>query len=167
MKRTSLLVIIALISVLALVALAACGQEEGQTVSGGATDIDAPPVEATAPEPEPAGIEIDESALEDVDFTRASFQWDTNDDGSMETVLVNYYKNGDEAPDAIGLTLGRDNDEGFIDRAYEIENVREGSDDEGPFLVIDYECGDYYSHDTIARSRVRLVNGVFETEPVQ
>ena len=165
MKRTSLLAIIALVAVLALIALGGCQSKTEQHISGGLADIDHPPVENTAPEPEPATI--DESSLEDIDFTRASFQWDTNDDGTVETVLVNYYKNGDEAPDAIGLTMGRNNDEGIIDNAYEIERVREGSDSQGPFLVIDYQYGDYYSHDDIARSQVRVVSGVFEAEPVQ
>ena len=165
MKRITLIAIIALCAALALVALGGCQSKTEQHISGGLTDIDNPPVENTAPEPEPAAI--DESELEDIDFTRASFRWDTNDDGTMETVLVNYYKNGDEAPDSIGLTLGRNNDEGIIDSAYEIERVREGSDNEGPFLVIDYQCGDYYSHDSIASSQVRLVSGVFETTPVK
>jgi hypothetical protein len=156
-KRIGLLSIIALCAVAVVLALTACGGGSGDSPSGGAAGM-GDPSETMAP--------LADENLEDLEFTRASFRWDSNDDGTLETVLVNYYKNGDEAPDAIGLTMGRSNDEGIIDSAYEIERVQEGSDEEGPFLVIDYLSGDQNSHDTTARSLVRLVNGEFETEAI-
>ena len=46
---------------------------------------------------------------------------------------------------------------GPIEGAYGIERVLAAIDEEGPYLIVDFPRGDYYSHDRTATCTVRVV----------
>lgn len=108
------------------------------------------------------GLEPDEVARVD-----GSWLWDADADGEPEHVWVDFCDNGDEAPSAMRVSILGTSCEGWIERAYGIEDVRQGTDDEGPYLVFTYRQGDYYNHDALARCRVRLIGDELKITPVE
>ena len=102
-----------------------------------------------------------------IEFNMISgFYWDGDGDGTEEYYEIEHYANGDEAPDAIEIK--GDNGSVFLDRAYEIKEIKAYPDDEGgEFLVIKYTFGDYYSHDAFAFAELRIVDGVLTSEMLE
>ena len=49
--------------------------------------------------------------------------------------------------------------ENILDRAYALRSIQAKEDKEGPYLVIDYDQGDYYSHDAEGRCFLRYRDG--------
>ena len=97
----------------------------------------------------------------------ATFSWDGNGDGVDETYAFKYYDNGDEAPNAIELSLVSEWSESvWLDGAYSITELRSEQDDWGPYLYIKYTYGDYWSHDAEADTVVRLEDGILVSYPV-
>ena len=84
--------------------------------------------------------------------------WDADGDGTEENVLFEYNDQGDEAPSFIAVTLYKEDSEteSIIDRAYALKRIFAKEDDDGPYLQIFYESGDYYSHDAEAECSLRL-----------
>lgn len=74
-------------------------------------------------------------------------KWDADGDGTEEDVEFRYYDNGDEAPSVIEVTIYKGNDQitGYMDRAYGINKIYSKKGDDGPYLYIFYDQGDYYN----------------------
>ncbi len=107
---------------------------------------------------------------ENFDYSDGFFEWDADGDGNAEKFEINFYRNGDEAPDVLEITVVSGSvpeGEILISGAYDITGLTAETDKEGPSLLISYTAGDYYSHDAEAKSRVRLRDGVFETEEIK
>ena len=90
-----------------------------------------------------------------------SINWDADGDGTEEEVLFEYQDLGDEAPSYIQVTLYFDDEqlENMIDRAYGLTRIFAKEDEEGPFLLVGYTMGDYYSHDAEEQCILRLRDG--------
>ena len=104
--------------------------------------------------PEPEG--------EEVPYEDGAYIWDADGDGTSEHMWFDFNDNGDEAPSGMSIRLF--NDSGidayaYLDRAYSIDSVRLLEDEQGPYVVVYYGAGDYYSHDNDASCTIRLVNG--------
>lgn len=102
-----------------------------------------------------------ESPAEEFDVSHPKWneiEWDADGDGTKEEVEFEYEDLGDEAPSYILVTLyaGNKEMETMIDRAYGLNRITAEEDEEGPFLLIEYDIGDYYSHDAAARCILRL-----------
>lgn len=92
-----------------------------------------------------------------------AYLWDADGDGNPEHVSVSIVGNGDEAPN-VGIIELRSyitdvDTETSIDGVYGFEHFESLKDEKGPYLVVDYLEGDYYSHDRLAQCVLRLVDG--------
>lgn len=87
--------------------------------------------------------------------------WDADGDGVKEELLFEYHDNGDEAPSVIEITLYREEVrlQAVIDRAYGLNSILAKEDAEGPYLLIGYAMGDYYSHDAEGQCILRFADG--------
>jgi len=110
-------------------------------------------------------IAIDSQRMTDAGITPVElgdgqFSWDADGDGVEETFWFEFIDNGDEARSLIAVTCAdKDFSTGWIDGAYELIALGSGTDDQGPFLLVTYYAGDYYSHDTKEICTLRLVDG--------
>ncbi|MDO4538360.1 MAG: hypothetical protein Q4B54_09390 [Coriobacteriales bacterium] len=121
--------------------------------------------DATAPLLTSASGAKDEPAP--LNFTGNSFSWDGEDNGTVETYFVDYYDNGDEAPNTIEfIRSGEQSTGAFLDAAYSIESLEAKRDDQGPYLLISYTTGDYYNHDTAAQATLRIADGTMVIQPL-
>ncbi|MBQ6469868.1 MAG: hypothetical protein IJJ50_07450 [Lachnospiraceae bacterium] len=91
-------------------------------------------------------------------------KWDADGDGVKEEISFEYNDLGDEAPSYIQVTLYKGNKEleGMIDRAYALKKIVVREDDDGEYLLVDYEMGDYYSHNAVGQCTIRLRDGKLE-----
>ena len=106
--------------------------------------------------------ETEESS--DFDVSNPKFNWinwDADGDGEEEELSFEYHDLGDEAPSYIEIILykGSEQVENILDRAYALRSIQAKEDKEGPYLVIDYDQGDYYSHDAEGRCFLRYRDG--------
>lgn len=90
-----------------------------------------------------------------------AYLWDADGDGNPEHISVSIIGNGDEAPN-VGVVELRSiisdiDTEIDINGVYDFESFESCKDDKGPYLVIEYLAGDYYSHERLARCTLRLV----------
>ena len=97
-----------------------------------------------------------------------AYLWDADGDGNPEHVSPSIVGNGDEAPNVgivalHGIITGIDTQTN-IDGVYGFERFESFKDDRGPYLVVDYLEGDYYSHDRLAHCVLRLVDGELVVE---
>ena len=100
-----------------------------------------------------------------------AYLWDADGDGNPEHVSASIIGNGDEAPN-VGIIELRSyitniDTSTDIDGVYGFERFESLKDDRGPYLVIDYLEGDYYSHDRLAHCVLRLVDGELVVEKAQ
>ena len=106
--------------------------------------------EESAPVPQQADsadIALDVSGR----YTR--FDWDADGDGEAESFEGCFHDNGDEAPSVIKITavIGGEEQAVWIDRAYAIVRATPKDDaEQGRYLELEYEIGDYYGHDNTA-----------------
>ncbi len=92
------------------------------------------------------------------------FSWDVDGDGTDETFSVTYHDNGDEAPNQIEIQgVSSWYGSTWIDAAYSITDMYARSDDQGPYLYVDYTWGDYWGHDNPGFCEIRLQDGVLVT----
>ena len=130
------------------------------------------PAEEPAPEPEPTETTTGkdepepQTSSEPGDFDVSGpkwnwINWDADGDGTEEEIEFEYEDLGDEAPSYIAVTLykGGEEIEGMIDRAYGLNRIFAKEDADGPYLEIDYDMGDYYSHDAEGHCTLRLIDG--------
>lgn len=87
--------------------------------------------------------------------------WDADGDGKDEELEFHFEDLGDEAPSYIDIMMYAENGEQeiILDRAYGVNRIYAKEDDEGPYLQIYYDMGDFYSHDTEKNCILRLENG--------
>ncbi len=105
-------------------------------------------------------MEEEEALLGDkVPYENGAYLWDADGDGTREHMWVEFCDNGDEAPSSLSVRVFGDklDASGYIERAYEIDEIESGTDDKGPYLVVRYLQGDYYRHDHIATCTLRVV----------
>lgn len=96
------------------------------------------------------------------------FTWDADGDGEPERFDAEFYDNGDEAPSAFEVScVAKDWSSAWIDRCYGLEELRAMSDEQGDYLLITYQQGDYYYHDNLAQCTLRLVGGELIIEELE
>lgn len=99
------------------------------------------------------------------------YLWDADGDGNPEHLDFSYIDNGDEAPSVMVVSLygfiTNVDTMAYIDRAYGVESLECGEDDQGPYVLVSYAQGDYYSHDHVAQCKLRLVKGELVVEELQ
>ena len=98
-----------------------------------------------------------------------SIRWDADGDGKKEELEFESIDLGDEAPGYIQVTIyTNDGDqENVINNAYGFRGIYDKKDDEGPYLQIFYNKGDYYSHDAEGECNLRLRGGYIVIEEVE
>ena len=96
-------------------------------------------------------------------------KWDADADGREEELQFENHDPGDEAPGYIQVTLyTNDGDqENVINNAYGFRGIYAKTDDQGPYLQIFYNKGDYYSHSEEGECTLRLENGYIVIEEVE
>lgn len=96
------------------------------------------------------------------------YAWDANDDGSLDRIELTYVDNGDEAPSVIVMHIqGKGVDAtGVLERTYQVQSLVGDVDAEGPYLLVTYDAGDYYSHDWQAQCIVRLAGSELAVTPL-
>lgn len=97
-----------------------------------------------------------------------AYFWDANGDGMLEHMWIDVVNNGDEAPSVMNVRVfSEDLDvSDSINGGYSVDRVTLMEDDQGPYVVLDYAAGDYYSHDTPKQCTVRLVGDELKIEDV-
>ncbi len=92
--------------------------------------------------------------------------WDADGDGKEEELCFEYIDQGDEAPSMIEVTLYGDKEEqkAYIDRAYGLRRIFAREDEDGPFLDVAFDLGDYYGHGAEGHCTIRLRDGEFVVE---
>ncbi|MBR3316322.1 MAG: hypothetical protein IKG21_00685 [Atopobiaceae bacterium] len=110
-----------------------------------------------------------EQAGTEVPFEDGSYLWDADANGQVERLHATFNDNGDEAPSTITLSLTGDGIDAaaYLNGAYSIEKIAEKADDKGPYLVVDYMQGDFYSHDHLAQCTLRYADGELQITPVE
>ncbi len=93
-----------------------------------------------------------------------AYFWDADGDGSKEHMWIDFNNNGDEAPSGMRIRVFGSNfdSSAYLDGAYTINSVRLNKDEQGPYVTLDYDQGDYYSHDHAAQCTIRVVDGKVE-----
>ena len=112
-------------------------------------------------------VEQDEGqAGDEVPYESGAYLWDADGDGMREHLWADFIDNGDEAPSLYTIRIFSEtmDVEGYLDRAYSIEKMEASSDERGPYLTVYYEQGDYYGHDNVATSVLRVVDGELVVE---
>lgn len=97
-----------------------------------------------------------------------AYFWDANGDQMLEHMWLDVIANGDEAPNAMEIRLLNASMDvsTSLDHAYTIKRVVLEQDEKGPYVVLEYDQGDHYKHDTPATCTIRLVGDKLEcTEP--
>ena len=101
----------------------------------------------------------------ELDFSSGTFSWDGDGDGKPEAYDVTFHDNGDEAPSLYEIRCI--DDERFtvlLEGAYDLEKIEANADESGPYLVLSYHEGDFYSHDKDAAATLRIIDGAFALE---
>lgn len=95
-----------------------------------------------------------------------AYFWDATGDGMLEHMWIDVTDNGDEAPSVMNVRVfGEDLDtSAIINGGYSVNSVTLNRDDQGPYVVLDYNSGDYYSHDTPSRCVIRVVGDELRVE---
>ena len=95
---------------------------------------------------------------------KGAYFWDADGDGSKEHMWLDFNNNGDEAPSGMQVRIFGSNFDAsaYLDGAYAISSVKLQKDERGPYVTVDYDQGDYYSHDNPARCAIRVVDGKIE-----
>lgn len=95
-----------------------------------------------------------------------AYFWDADGDGTLEHMWISVTDNGDEAPNCMTVRLFNDKYdlEEVINGAYGVESVRLEKDVEGPYVILVYPKGDFYSHDAKEQCEVRLRDGKLVVE---
>ena len=121
------------------------GQNSGSGGNSGTGQADAAPANSTEnPDAADPDAMPQQAELHDI-------AWDADLDGDPEELLAEFQDNGDEAVSGMLLMLfGSENSyaEGWIEGAYELQQINVREEDGISYLEIQYLSGDYYSHDT-------------------
>lgn len=89
-----------------------------------------------------------------------SFDWDVDNDGTVESFFADFTDNGDEAQSNYQIyCYTKDYGKVWIDGAYDISELTSVDDEGGRRLVIRFYAGDYYTHDTLEECALKLVDG--------
>lgn len=118
---------------------------------------------------EPMGNDSSAGAGSELKEEKGAYFWDTDGDGSKEHMWIDFNNNGDEAPSGMQIRIfGSSFDtSAYLDGAYAINSVKLEKDERGPYVTLDYDQGDYYSHDHAARCAIRVVDGKIEIKELQ
>jgi hypothetical protein len=93
-----------------------------------------------------------------------AYYWDADGDQMLEHMRLDVIANGDEAPNVMDIHLyntGMDVS-ASLNHAYTVKRVVLKQDAKGPYVVMEYEKGDYYKHDIPAKCTIRLVGDKLE-----
>lgn len=105
---------------------------------------------------------------ENVPYENGAYLWDANGDGNYEHLSFKFSDNGDEAPSVMLMTLegpiSNVEAEGMIDAAYDIGSLESGTDEKGPYLIVECTRGDFYSHNYPTKVKVRLAGNKLVVE---
>ena len=154
--------------------LASCGNQE--TTADGTTDtsIESSGSEASSSIGEPeSGSSVsaaDSTSAEENDTNGGDFTltgkkwewvyWDGDKDGEEEQISFEYVDNGDEAESFILVTLEvGGSSEAYIDRARRIVRIFDKEDEEGPYLLVEYNYENVLSEKADRECIVRLRKG--------
>ncbi|MCR4712349.1 MAG: hypothetical protein K5707_08615 [Clostridia bacterium] len=160
MKKSISCILIIVLSVILVLTLIGCGNDQKKPTEPAEPEPQAEPAEPVDSEPADSGS--DESG--DFELTHKKWEWidwDADGDGTEEKLEFEYHDQGDEAPSYIEVTmrLGNKELEDMIDRAYGLKRIYAKEDEEGPYLEIVYAQGDYYGHDAEAICTLRVRKG--------
>lgn len=175
-RRLVVLLMVIVFTVSSMWCLTGCGNKqneapEPQDNTGEPADNE--PADKEPADGEPADKEpVDPTGGGDFDVSGAKWVWiDWNADGADddEQMEFEYHDNGDEAASVIEITLyhGDDQIQGWIDNAYKINRILSLENEAGPYLQVDYQMGDYYSHDNEGHCYVSFVDGELKVEYVE
>ena len=150
--------------------LASCGKQD--TTSGKTTEATETTVEDSGPEEssnieEPAAGSTNPKAGDtnggDFALTGQKWEWiywDGNKDGQEEQISFEYVDNGDEAESFILVTLEvGGSSEAYIDRARRIVRIFDKEDEEGPYLLVEYNYENRLTEKADMECTVRLRDG--------
>ena len=91
--------------------------------------------------------------------------WDGNKDGQEEQISFEYVDNGDEAESFILVTLEvGGSSEAYIDRARRIVRIFDKEDEEGPYLLVEYNYENRLTEKADMECTVRLRDGAVVVE---
>ena len=91
--------------------------------------------------------------------------WDGDKDGEEEQISFEYVDNGDEAESFILVTLEvGGSSEAYIDRAGRIVRISDREDEEGPYLLVEYNYENVFSKEADMECAVRLRDGAVVVE---
>ena len=94
--------------------------------------------------------------------------WDGDQDGEEEQISFEYVDNGDEAESFILVTLEvGGSSEAYIDRAGRIVRIFDKEDEEGPFLLVEYNYENVLSEKAEMECIVRLRDGAVVVEGIE
>ena len=179
MKRWTVMIC----ALLAAFVLASCGNQKdtsGETTASALTE--GPGTETVSVTEEPAGTSTEPASGgeegKDGDTNGGDFvvtgkkwewvYWDGNEDGKEEQISFEYNDNGDEAASYILVKLEvGGSSEAFIDRAGRIVRIFDMKDEEGPYLLVEYNYENRLTEEADMQCIVRLRDGELVVEEVE
>lgn len=167
---------------LTAVVLASCGKKEDTSSGTEGPAVEAPEPDASSntgdPESDSQEPAADGTTAEKGDTNGGDFAltgqkwewiyWDGNKDGEEEQLSFEYVDNGDEAESFILVTLEvGGSSEAYIDRARRIVRIYDKEDEEGPYLLVEYNYENKLSEKADMECIVRLREGAVVVEDMK
>ena len=162
--------------------LASCGKQEDTAGGTAETVTESSGTEASSKNEEPAsntaGSAADSSSTKEGDTNGGDFvltgkkwewiYWDGDKDGEEEQISFEYVDNGDEAESFILVTLEVGGEsEAYIDRARRIVRIFDKEDEDGPYLLVEYNYENTLTEKADMECVVRLRDGAVVVEDMQ
>ena len=152
-------------------AAASSGTEEASVTAEPAGDSTGSPADSTGAEEggtKEDGTEEGDTNGGDHALTGQKWEWvywDGDKDGEEEQISFEYVDNGDEAESFILVTLEvGGSSEAYIDRAGRIVRISDREDEEGPYLLVEYNYENVFSEEADMECAVRLRDGAVVVE---
>ncbi len=152
-------------------AAASSGTKEASVTAEPAGDSTGSPADSTGTEEDGTkedGTEKGDTNGGDHALTGQKWEWvywDGDKDGEEEQISFEYVDNGDEAESFILVTLEvGGSSEAYIDRAGRIVRISDREDEEGPYLLVEYNYENVFSEEADMECTVRLRDGAVVVE---